>query len=86
MTDVEQIESSQRQHHQEMEHYQEICNIEEKRMLTLLSVLNPKLSKDGNMWCFLYGEGLQSGVAGFGDTPYRAMVDFDKNFREETIK
>jgi hypothetical protein len=83
MGNFEQIESSQRQHHQEMKHYQEMCNIEEKRTLTLLSVLNPKLSKDGNMWCFLYGENLQEGVAGFGETPYTAMIDFDRNFNKE---
>jgi hypothetical protein len=55
----------------------------EKRVLALLSVLQPKLSRDGNMWCFLYGENLQEGVAGFGETPYKAMIDFGRNFREE---
>jgi hypothetical protein len=86
MVNFEEIESSQRQHHQEMKHYQEMCDLEEKRMVALISVLGPKLSKDGNMWCFLYGEDLQSGVAGFGETPYSAMVDFDRNFRQENIK
>ena len=36
--------------------------------------------KDGNQWYFLLGEDLQSGVAGFGDTPYAAMIDFNKNY------
>jgi hypothetical protein len=35
---------------------------------------------DGNMWCWLLGENLQSGVAGFGETPYLAALDFNKNF------
>jgi hypothetical protein len=82
MDDFEQIESSQRQHHQEMKHYQEMCDLEKKRILTLVSVLSPKLSKDGDMWCFLYGENLQEGVAGFGETPYKAALDFDRNFEE----
>jgi hypothetical protein len=38
----------------------------------------PALSKDGNQWCALYGENLQDGVAGFGDTPEQAMADFDR--------
>ena len=38
----------------------------------------PKLSLDGDQWCALYGENLQEGVAGFGDTPAAAMAAFDK--------
>lgn len=41
----------------------------------------PALSIDGNMWCALYGANLQEGVAGFGETPEKAMLDFDKNWR-----
>lgn len=40
-------------------------------------VFKPALSKDGNMWCALFGENLAEGVAGFGDTPARAMYAFD---------
>lgn len=39
-----------------------------------------KLSVDGNQFCFLLGDDLQSGIAGFGDTPSAAMLDFDSNF------
>ncbi len=38
----------------------------------------PRLSIDGNQWCALYGENLQDGVAGFGDSPNEAMLAFDK--------
>ena len=41
-------------------------------------VWKPKLSIDGNQWCALYGDDLQSGVAGFGASPQEAMLDFDK--------
>lgn len=37
----------------------------------------PRLSVDGDQWCALYGDDLQSGVAGFGDSPDAAMRDFD---------
>jgi hypothetical protein len=40
----------------------------------------PALSIDGNQWCALYGEDLQSGIAGFGDTPHLAMLDFDNTW------
>lgn len=44
------------------------------------AIYRPKISIDGNMWCALYGEDLQCGVAGFGDSPALAMADFDKNW------
>lgn len=40
-------------------------------------IFRPVLSIDGNRWCALYGSNLQDGVAGFGDTPSKAMFDFD---------
>ena len=40
-------------------------------------VFKPALSKDGNMWCALFGENLAEGVAGFGETPAKAMWAFD---------
>ncbi len=38
----------------------------------------PALSIDGNQWCALYGDNLQGGVAGFGDSPEKAMRDFNR--------
>ena len=40
-------------------------------------LLKPKIYTDGDKWCALYGEDLQSGVAGFGDTPAQAATQFD---------
>lgn len=40
-------------------------------------LLRPKMYPDGNSWCALYGEDIQSGVAGFGDTPDLAAMAFD---------
>jgi hypothetical protein len=37
----------------------------------------PAISIDGNQWCALYGDNLQDGVAGFGDSPVEAMAAFD---------
>lgn len=40
-------------------------------------MLRPRLSIDGDKWCALHGEDLQNGVAGFGDSPAEAYIDFD---------
>ena len=53
-------------------------------MKTMPSYLyRPKLAIDGNQWCALYGENLQDGVVGFGDSPYEAMEAFDKAWFEK---
>lgn len=43
-------------------------------------LFKPTLSADGTLWCALLGENLQEGVAGFGETPGKAMADFDNAF------
>lgn len=40
-------------------------------------LMRPKLYLDGDQWCALYGDNLQEGLAGFGDTPAAAMADFN---------
>lgn len=44
------------------------------------AIYRPKISIDGDQWCALYGDNLQDGVAGFGDSPADAMCDFDRNW------
>lgn len=48
-------------------------------------LFRPALSADGNQWCALYGENLQEGVAGFGDTPAAAMYAFDDAWLNEKL-
>lgn len=38
----------------------------------------PKLTIDGNQWCALFGDNIQDGVCGFGDSPDKAFYDFDR--------
>jgi hypothetical protein len=47
------------------------------------AVFKPRLSIDGNQWCALYGDNLQDGVAGFGDSPEEAMWNFDRAWKEK---
>ncbi|WP_340011765.1 hypothetical protein MHI32_01485 [Paenibacillus sp. FSL H7-0690] len=49
-------------------------------------IFKPSLTVDGNQWCALFGENLQDGVAGFGDTPEDAYRDFDNNWRNSKVK
>lgn len=51
-------------------------------MITAPHVLiRPDLYPDGDMWCALHGEDLATGVAGFGETPEKAMAAFDEAWR-----
>lgn len=43
-------------------------------------LLRPALKIDGDKWCALYGENLQDGIVGFGNSPSDAMHDFDKSY------
>lgn len=47
-------------------------------------IFKPALSRDGDMWCALFGENLQEGVAGFGLTPAKAMYAFDTAWQIES--
>lgn len=42
--------------------------------------------RDGNKWCILIGEDLQSGICGFGDLIYDAFIDFMKNVQTNLLK
>ena len=52
----------------------------ENEEYNLFRILKPKLYQDGDKWCVLYGENIMLGVAGFGDTPYLAILDFNKSW------
>jgi hypothetical protein len=43
-------------------------------------LFRPALSLDGDMWCALYGDNLQDGVAGFGKSPADALMDFNRKW------
>jgi len=56
---------------------QQAIAIVEMQMTRPSVLFKPQLSLDGNQWVALYGANLQEGVAGFGDSPELAMLDFD---------
>jgi hypothetical protein len=85
MTEQEaiQVESSQRQHYATMEHQVMLSAAVMTQEVTLFSLLKPKIYRDGNQWCVLYGENLQEGVAGFGDTPYKAAMNWESQWHKQ---
>ena len=46
-------------------------------------IYKPKIYIDGNQWCALYGENIQDGVCGFGDSPEKAFEDFNVNWKSK---
>lgn len=60
--------------------------LETHAMWQCIAALGAKLSKDGNQWCFLYGEDIQEGVCGFGDTIYKAAWDFYTKVKTEVAR
>jgi len=81
--DYAEIESSQRQYNQELLYNEQICNEAEKHVYSLFSTLKATLQKDGNQWCVLYGDDLQSGIAGFGDSPHEAILNWGKEMKKK---
>jgi len=39
--------------------------------------------RDGNQWCFLWGENLQEGVVGFGDSIMEACENFQEGLHKK---
>lgn len=66
------------------EQYGEI--LETHAMWGCISALGAKLSKDGNMWCFLWGDNLQEGVCGFGETIFDAAWNFYLEIKRQKAK
>lgn len=66
-------------------HQSEMNRLIESEEYNLFSILKPKLYKDGNQWCVLYGEDTQSGICGFGDTPYTAIISWNKEWHQKIL-
>lgn len=60
-----------------------------RRMVSNLDLpsvrFRPKLSRDGNKWIALYGDNLQVGVVGVGDSPGAAMREFDIEWDKQIV-
>ncbi len=57
--------------------------IYDETVIMLVQRLGCRIYKDGDSWCCLYGENIQEGICGWGNTPYLAALDFRKEFMGE---
>ena len=81
-----QLESSQRQHNEKLRHEYEMSTIAMENNMKLFSMLKPKLTIDGDQWCCLYGEDLRVGIAGFGDSTYKAIQNWNQEWYKKIQK
>ena len=84
--DYEQIESSQRQHHETLRQQEAMFSLVEQSEYNLFSTLKPKLYKVGKEWWVLYGKDEVSGILGVGDTPYKAILNWNQQFHKSAKK
>lgn len=66
-------------------HAAEVAERVELQRLRPFMLLRPKVFPDESKWCALYGDNLQDGVAGYGDTPDKAALDFDVHWLNEKV-
>ncbi len=78
----EAIESSQRQHHEVMRHQEDMNFVVARIEFALFELLKPKLYRDGNEWCCLYGDDIVTGVVGFGTSPHKAVMAWNSAWHE----
>lgn len=80
-----QVESSQRQHHEVLEHQERMYTVRTQANYTLFALLKPRVFADGDQWCVLFGENIQEGIAGFGDTIHEAVLNFNSQFHKPAL-
>lgn len=61
-----------------MEHSEAMNALTTATEFAIVSALKPRIFIDGDQWCVLYGEDIQGGVCGFGDTPMKAVWNFNE--------
>ena len=72
--------SSQDVLYSERQHEAKMQTLITEAEFALFKSVGAKLYKDGNQWCCLYGDNLQEGICGFGDTPHKAVIEFNSAF------
>lgn len=63
----------------------EAVNIIEAEWTRPVILYKPRIFRDGNQWCALYGENVQEGIAGFGSSPAEAALRFDSEWSSKLV-
>ena len=82
MTELELTMAQRYNHDKDYTHQSEMNRLIEAEEYNLFSILTPLLCRDGNQWCCLYGDNIQVGIVGFGDTPHEAVIDWSKSWNK----
>jgi hypothetical protein len=67
-------------HYQSIQHQEKLNLIVSEQELLFVKTYGLIPFKDGNSWCVLLGKDITTGICGFGETPLKAILDFNKNF------
>jgi hypothetical protein len=67
-------------HYESIQHQEKLNLIISEQELIFVKTYNLIPFKDGDSWCVLLGKDIQSGICGFGETPLKAILDFNNNF------
>lgn len=70
-------------HNEQFIHQSKMALIYNEEALMIIQRLGAKIFKDGNQYCCLYGDTIQDGICGFGDSPMLAAIEFRKEFFNE---
>lgn len=83
MTTEEQYyynKASQDKIYSDLQHESIMSTLLTNEQFAIMNCVGAKLFRDGDQWCCLYGENLQEGICGFGETPIKAVIDFNSQF------
>lgn len=67
-------------HYLSIQHQEKLHLLVSEQEMLYVKTYNLVPFKDGDSWCVLLGKDLQTGISGFGDTPIKAILDFNKSF------
>ena len=65
-------------HYAGIEHQERLNILITEQELQYVKAFGLEPFKDGNSWCVLLGENIQEGICGFGETPMKAILDFNR--------
>lgn len=66
-------------------HDQLMVNAQLQEDKTIFEMMKPRLEIDGNQWCCIWGIMPENYIAGFGDSPCKAISDFCRAWRSPLI-
>jgi len=72
-------------HQEDLQHQSRMNTLIIDEEFSLYRNMNARLILDGNQWCCIAGDNLHDGVAAFGDTPYKAVIAFNKEMHKSQI-